>query len=155
MRSHEEFPEAKMYSIILVPIDIDETSLIQSVIPHVQTQSVINTTQVHFLTVIPSLPYYSALGMAFSAEMPRVKDLQKDVLLKLDDIVKQFKLPNFKIKTHVIVGTPKDKILEFAGVIGADLIIISSHRPDISTYLLGSNASAVVRYAKCPVLVVR
>ncbi|HDR2322894.1 TPA: universal stress protein, partial [Enterobacter roggenkampii] len=31
----------------------------------------------------------------------------------------------------------------------------ASHKPDISTYLLGSNAAAVVRHAKCPVLVVR
>ncbi|MCL7653258.1 universal stress protein F, partial [Klebsiella pneumoniae] len=27
------------------------------------------------------------------------------------------------------------------------LVIIASHRPDIPTYLLGSNAAAVVRYA--------
>ncbi|MBN0545132.1 universal stress protein, partial [Pseudomonas aeruginosa] len=29
------------------------------------------------------------------------------------------------------------------------------HRPDITTYLLGSNAESILRYAKTPVLVVR
>ncbi len=41
---------------------------------------------------------------------------------------------------------------------GADLIVMSSHRPQkhaMRTYFLGSNAGHVVRYAKCSVLVVR
>lgn len=37
----------------------------------------------------------------------------------------------------------------------AELIVIASHKPGFSTYLLGSTAAAVVRHAKCPVLVVR
>jgi len=32
---------------------------------------------------------------------------------------------------------------------------MSSHRPAMRTYFLGSNAGHVVRYAKCSVLVVR
>jgi nucleotide-binding universal stress UspA family protein len=45
--------------------------------------------------------------------------------------------------------------LEEDKAIDADVIIMSSHRPAIRTYFLGSNAGHVVRYAKCPVLVVR
>ncbi|MGQ7113147.1 universal stress protein, partial [Escherichia sp. TWPC-MK] len=45
--------------------------------------------------------------------------------------------------------------LEMAKKIPAHMIIIASHRPDITTYLLGSNAAAVVRHAECSVLVVR
>ncbi|HCP2705570.1 TPA: universal stress protein, partial [Escherichia coli] len=52
-------------------------------------------------------------------------------------------------------GSPKDRILEMAKKIPAHMIIIASHRPDITTYLLGSNAAAVVRHAECSVLVVR
>lgn len=59
------------------------------------------------------------------------------------------------MQTHAVTGTPKDQILKLADTIQADLIIIASHRPDMTTYLLGSNAAAVVRHAKCPVLVVR
>jgi nucleotide-binding universal stress UspA family protein len=36
-----------------------------------------------------------------------------------------------------------------------ELIVMSSHQPGMRTYLLGSNASHVVRYARCSVLVVR
>jgi nucleotide-binding universal stress UspA family protein len=37
----------------------------------------------------------------------------------------------------------------------ADLIVIGSHHPNWSTYLIGSNATKIVRHALCSVLVVR
>ena len=46
-------------------------------------------------------------------------------------------------------------ILEEAAAMKADLIVMTSHRPAMRTYFLGSNAGHVVRYAKCSVLVVR
>ena len=144
-----------MYNSILVPIDISEDSLTNTVIPFVQAHATLNTAKVHFLTVIPSLPYYSALGLAYSAEMPDLKEFQQAAKSKLDEIVKKFKIPADKIQLHAVAGSPKDQILKLADMIDADLIIIASHKPDISTYLLGSNAAAVVRHAKCPVLVVR
>jgi len=47
------------------------------------------------------------------------------------------------------------EVLEEAKAFNADLIVMSSHRPAMRTYFLGSNAGHVVRYAKCSVLVVR
>jgi nucleotide-binding universal stress UspA family protein len=38
---------------------------------------------------------------------------------------------------------------------GADLIVVGSHRPAMKDYLLGTNASRVVRHADCSVLVAR
>ncbi|QOV66886.1 universal stress protein UspF [Citrobacter sp. BDA59-3] len=144
-----------MYRSILVPIDISESELTRQVIPYVQAHAVINIAKVHFLTVIPSHPYYSTLGLAYSAALPKLKDLQEEALSRLNEIVKTFKIPMEKVQTHAVTGTPKDQILKLADTIQADLIIIASHRPDMTTYLLGSNAAAVVRHAKCPVLVVR
>jgi nucleotide-binding universal stress UspA family protein len=34
-------------------------------------------------------------------------------------------------------------------------VVIGSHRPTMATFLLGSNASTIVRHARCSVLVVR
>ena len=47
------------------------------------------------------------------------------------------------------------EILEEAAAMKADLIVMTSHRPAMRTYFLGSNAGHVVRYATCSVLVVR
>ena len=53
------------------------------------------------------------------------------------------------------IGGVYPEILAEAKDWGADLVVIGSHRPAMSTYLLGSNATTVVRHATCSVLVVR
>ena len=62
-----------------------------------------------------------------------------------------------EIETKSIVrhGNVYESILEVAGEIGCDLIVIGAHRPDLRDYLLGPNAARVVRHATCSVLVVR
>lgn len=42
-----------------------------------------------------------------------------------------------------------------ADKLGCDLIVLSSHRPEMRDYLIGPNAARVVRHAKQSVLVVR
>jgi universal stress protein G len=60
-----------------------------------------------------------------------------------------------RITGTVRQGGTYHEVLEEAKVLRADLIVMSSHRPAMKTYFLGSNAGHVVRYAKCSVLVVR
>jgi nucleotide-binding universal stress UspA family protein len=60
-----------------------------------------------------------------------------------------------RISSVVRQGGIYHEILEEATTIKADLIVMTSHRPAMRTYFLGSNAGHVVRYAKCSVLVVR
>ena len=58
-------------------------------------------------------------------------------------------------ESEVRSGQAATAILEYAKEIGADLIIIGSHRPGLEDYFLGSTAAKVVRHAECPVLVDR
>ncbi|EIM8413677.1 universal stress protein UspF [Salmonella enterica] len=140
-----------MNRTILVPIDISDSELTQRVISHVEAEAKIDDAK----TVIPSLPYYASLGLAYSAELPAMDDLKAEAKSQLEAIIKKFNLPADRVQAHVAEGSPKDKILEMAKKLPADMVIIASHRPDITTYLLGSNAAAVVRHAECSVLVVR
>ena len=48
---------------------------------------------------------------------------------------------------HEVLGEAEDS--------KADLIVIASHHPELSDYLLGSNAASIVRHADCSVLVLR
>ena len=56
---------------------------------------------------------------------------------------------------HLVHGTPYVEILKAAEAVGADLIVMGSHRPELSDYLIGPNAAKVVRHAGCSVMVVR
>jgi universal stress protein F len=58
-----------------------------------------------------------------------------------------------KTKIDMRHGTPGSGILDAAEDLGIDLIVIGSHKPDLTDYFLGSTAARVVRHAQCPVLV--
>lgn len=118
-----------MNRTILVPIDISDSELTQRVISHVEAEAKIDDAEVHFLTVIPSLPYYASLGLAYSAELPAMDDLKAEAKSQLEEIIKKFKLPTDRVHVHVEEGSPKDRILELAKKIPAHMIIIASHRP--------------------------
>jgi nucleotide-binding universal stress UspA family protein len=55
----------------------------------------------------------------------------------------------------VLSGHAGWAITELAENIGADCIVISSHKPGLQHLLLGSTAARVVRHANCAVHVVR
>ncbi|MCC2111289.1 MAG: universal stress protein, partial [Hyphomicrobiales bacterium] len=73
----------------------------------------------------------------------------------LADMLKDVNLPADRLSSVVRIGGVYPEILAEAKEWGADLVVIGSHRPAMSTYLLGSNATTVVRHATCSVLVVR
>ena len=59
------------------------------------------------------------------------------------------------VEIDVVMGHSAQTILDWAEKHSVDLIVILSHRPGFSDLFLGTTASRVVRYAQCPVLVLR
>lgn len=59
------------------------------------------------------------------------------------------------IDTKIVEGHPGRRIVDHATTIGADCIVISSHRPGMQDYFLGSTAGRVVRHSPCAVHVMR
>lgn len=62
---------------------------------------------------------------------------------------------NSEIRHIVAAGSIYEEILQLAEQVGADLIVIGAHKPDLREYLLGPNAARVVRHSNCSVYVVR
>ena len=73
----------------------------------------------------------------------------------LDAIVAAVDLPAERKSAVARAGGIYHELLQEASEWGADLIVVGSHRPVMSDYLLGSNAKTIVRHAQCSVLVVR
>ncbi len=69
-------------------------------------------------------------------------------------MVSHFTIDPSRIKQHVRFGSVRDEVNELAEELGADVVVIGSRNPSISTHLLGSNASSVIADANLPVLVV-
>ena len=60
------------------------------------------------------------------------------------------------VSGDVVIGSPRQTIVDWSKEQGADMIVVGSHGSSRLTYILvGSVAEHLVRYAHCPVLVVR
>ncbi|MCL2898594.1 universal stress protein [Brenneria tiliae] len=142
-----------MYTTILVPVDIEEDELTSNALVHVVRLAKISGATVHLFHALPDA---SAFLSAYSFG---IKEFENEAVVKANDklkaLAKTIDLPSSRLSFSVSFGTPRDEVLQLAEEINADLIVVGSRRPDVKTYLLGSNAAAIVRHAKTSVLVVR
>jgi len=141
-----------MYKRILVPIDVNEESSWKLALPKAVELAQNFGSELHVVTVVPDL------GMPIVAQFfpsDYEKKLRDTALKKLEEVVSKATPEDLTVQATVCEGSVYEEVLATAKEIGADLIMMASHRPELSDFLLGPNASRVVRHANCSVLVVR
>jgi nucleotide-binding universal stress UspA family protein len=140
-----------MYKRILVPVDLSDTELAKPAIDAAKTMADAAGGSVRLLNVLAMTP------VMLAEYVPPDFDTQQRTSAEeaLAIIARESGFAPDKVSSVVRQGGIYHEILEEAKAMGADLIVMSSHRPAMRTYFLGSNAGHVVRYAKCSVLVVR
>jgi nucleotide-binding universal stress UspA family protein len=141
-----------MYKTILLAIDLNEPSSWQRALPVAVEQAEAGGGKLHVVTVIPDFGM-AIVGSFFPA------NYEKSALAEADKALDAFVAENLPAEIEVAHsvghGTIYKEVLASAKRVGADLIVMASHRPEQSDYLLGPNAARVVRHAECSVLVVR
>jgi nucleotide-binding universal stress UspA family protein len=140
-----------MFNRILVPVDLAEIELAKRAIDTACALARVSGGTVRLLNVMPMTPVMLAEYVPPDFEAQQ-KTASEEALA---NIVTQCSLEPGRVTSVVRQGGIYHEILEEAKQMGADLIVMSSHRPAMKTYFLGSNAGHVVRYAKSSVLVVR
>ncbi|MGA7488077.1 MAG: universal stress protein [Xanthobacteraceae bacterium] len=143
-----------MYRKILVPIDLADQELAKPAVATALMMAGSADTAIRFINVLPLTPVMLAEYVPPDFEVQQRKAAEDALAI----VVKETGLPTGRVSCAVRQGGIYQEILEEAGNMQADLIVMSSHRPQrhaVRTYFLGSNAGHVVRYAKCSVLVVR
>ncbi|VYT76554.1 universal stress protein UspG [Metakosakonia massiliensis] len=142
-----------MYQTIIMPVDVFEMALSDKAVRHAEFLAQ-DKGIIHLLHVLPGSASMSL--HRFAADVRRFEEhLQHEAQTRLNTMVEHFSLSPERIKTHVRLGSVRDAVNELAEELHADMVVIGSRNPSISTHLLGSNASSVVRHAHIPVLVVR
>ncbi len=141
-----------MYKNILVPIDVDQESSWEKALPIAVEFGKIFGARVHAMTVLPDFGT-GVVGGYFPPDF--VEEATVGVQRKLETLVRSKVPPDLDVACHVTQGTIYEKILYLADEIGADLVVMASHRPELKDYLIGPNAARVVRHANISVLVVR
>src|SRR6202795_5161122 len=140
--------EAQMFKSILVPIDLSDTELAKPAIATAATLSQTWNGTVRLLNVLPMTPVMLAeyVPADFDTQQRQTSEEALAIVARESGIDAQ------RISTAVRQGGIYHEILEEAAAVKADLIVMTSHRPAMRTYFLGSNAGHVVRYAKSWVL---
>ncbi|HWH68903.1 MAG TPA: universal stress protein, partial [Candidatus Sulfotelmatobacter sp.] len=138
---------------ILVPLDFSSLSL--DALPWAQFLATQFDAQLLLLHVVQTYPIDHLLGAELMNQTftPLMKEAEAELQRLATDLSQSTRL-----KTSVVVreGTPFDAICRNAKMLGADLIVLTTHGyTGLKHIWLGSTAERVVRHAPCPVLVVR
>jgi nucleotide-binding universal stress UspA family protein len=140
-----------MFKTILVPVDILDVDTARPALERATALAEASggtVRLVHVRSLVP-LTYMEFVPATFDEEQQRVAED------KLAEVAASVKLPEERVSSVVRLGSIYGEVLDEADKTGADLVVVGSHRPSMATYLLGSNASTIVRHATCSVLVVR
>ena len=140
-----------MYNKILVPVDLADTDLAKPAISTAVEMARNAGGSVRLVNVLAMTPVMLAEYVPPDFDVQQRKSAEE----ALSIIAQECGLDAAHVSAIVRQGGIYHEVLEEAKSFNADLIVMSSHRPAMRTYFLGSNAGHVVRYAKCSVLVVR
>ena len=140
-----------MFKRILVPVDLTEPEFAKPAIDAAIELARASGGVVRVVNVLPMTPVMLAEYVPADFDEQQRQSAEKAMAV----LAKESGLEAARFSTVVRQGGIYHEVLEEAKLLPADLIVMSSHRPAMKTYFLGSNAGHVVRYAKCSVLVVR
>jgi nucleotide-binding universal stress UspA family protein len=140
-----------VFQKILLPVDLADIDAAKAALTRAVTMATASGGTLRLIYVRSILPvtYMEFIPPNFDT------DQQRDCEVKLAEVAAGIALPGDRVSAVVRLGSVYNEVLDEARKSDADLIIVGSHRPTMATYLLGSNASTIVRHAESSVLVVR
>ncbi|TVQ54917.1 MAG: universal stress protein [Rhodobacteraceae bacterium] len=133
-----------MYQTIMVPVDLAHADRLEKAIAAAATLSRVNAATLHFVGVTPGAPTEVARNpAAFAAKLENFAAVQGE-------------LHGVPVKAHAVVHNDVDRALDDQiKALGADLVVMASHKPGLKEFVLGSNAGHLAAHSPISVFVVR
>ena len=135
----------------LVPVDLADPEFVKPALATAVELAGQSGGMIRLVNVIPMTPVMLAEYVPPDFDVQQRGSAEEALAI----VAKESGLDSDKVSSVVRQGGIYHEVLEEAKAFGCDVIVMSSHRPAMKTYFLGSNAGHMVRYAKCSVLVVR
>ncbi len=140
-----------MFKTILVAIDLEHEEQNRRILQAAKNVADANGADVLLLEVVAAAPAIVSQFLDENYEQLASGQAQNE----LAKLAKGLDLESGEASCLIRFGTVYDEVLAAARQVNADLIITGSHKPNVSDYLLGSNAARIMRHAECSVLVIR
>lgn len=141
-----------MFKNIVVPVDLADKQSIKIVFPAALNFASMFNAKIHLVHIMPDF------GMKIVEEyLPRywMTDQKAKYKKLFEEIIKKFTLGDVEVKYHIGRGAIYDEVINYSEKIEADLIMLSAVRPQLKDYMLGPNASKIVRHSAISVMVIR
>ncbi|MDD9978161.1 MAG: universal stress protein [Boseongicola sp.] len=135
-----------MYKKILVPIALDHSPDSGRAL-EVARLMADEGASITALNVLEDIPAYVATQIPSEVFSNRRKEAETELKAEMGGVA--------GVSTEVVTGHAGRTILDYADQGDYDCIVISSHRPGLQDFFLGSTAHRVVRHANCAVHVLR
>jgi nucleotide-binding universal stress UspA family protein len=140
-----------MYASILLPVDLEHDSSWTKALPTATMLAEACGAKLHLLAIVPDVRTMM-VAQYFPADFE--SRAVKDATARLKSFADQH-LAGRDVGLHVKAGSIHRCIVAEAERLNADLIVIGSHRPELTDILIGPNAEQVARHAKASVMIVR
>ncbi len=139
---------------IIVPTDFSKLSF--SALEYARDLAERMNATIHLIYVLEKTPPFLAIRSLDVSEEDVMKHMEEEAYKQLFETASKFKVDsNVDIIEVLRKGNDYEEIVNYSKEINCDLIVIATHgRTGVLHTLLGSVAEKVIRYAKCPVLVI-
>jgi universal stress protein F len=134
-----------MYKLILLPLALDQGHGIRAM--EIARRLRAKEGKIIAVHVIDQIPSFVTNFMSPVNESEIRKSAMKGIAERIG--------AENDAEAVVLVGHAGRTISDYAVEVGADCIIVGSHRPGLKDFFLGSTAARIVRYAQCSVHVLR
>ena len=143
----------KEFNNILFPIDFSECS--KKVFPYARDLAKNLDAKLYLLFVAHDISYLTTIEVSRDTLMNTVAEIaragEEQIQAFCDKELSDF--PNHEGK--VVTGNPAEKIVEFVGEKGIDMIVMGTHgRTGLDRTLMGSVADHVIKNAPVPVVTI-
>ncbi len=141
-----------MFDTVLLPIDLSQEGSWARALPAALRMMEPGKGILHVATVVPDYGL-SMVGSYFEAG--HEEKMLHDVGQHLAEWVQTHIGDRVEAHAHVLHGRVYHEVISAADRLQVDAIVMASHDPAVTDYLIGPNASRVVSHAKQSVFVVR
>ncbi|WPZ34663.1 universal stress protein [Thalassobaculum sp. OXR-137] len=141
-----------MFSDILLAVDLTAPETQTKAVAAAVEQAKAFGSRLHVVTVVPEV--HSGIVAGFFPKDFEGKALEA-ARQQLHAYCEKTIPAGLKVQHIVAHGTIYQEIVRAAEQTGCQLIVMASHRPELSDFLLGPNAARVVRHAACSVMIIR
>ena len=139
-----------MYKEILLAVDLEDENSWRKALPAAVEYAKAFGSRIHVISVVPE---FGMVREYFPDDYE--EKLKESVKTQLHQFTSGHIPKDIQVQHIIAHGAIYQEIIAAAEEVNADLIIMASHRPGLANYLLGPNASRVVRHSSKSVLVVR